>query len=305
MADEQEGITGTEGLHVIWGCDDPEILDVYDAGGFKALKEGKTKLNAYVMPKCAVSQISLDMTNDSTKYFEVVDNRQIPVEAIKICSTEVTVKTAGGTTPEPPKDNNPAPAPDQTRVGDTAAYNGGNYKVTSISAASKEVTFTSGAKTAKTVSVPATIKIGSDVYKVTGIASGAFKGNKALQTVTIGSNVKTIGTGAFSGCTKLKKVTFKGTALKKIEASAFAGCKKLTAITIPKNVTSIGKKAFYGCTSLKKVVFKTAKKTAIGKSAFAKTNRKAVFSVPKKYLTVYKKALKKAGIASTAVVKKR
>lgn len=48
-------------------------------------------------------------------------------------------------------------------------------------------------KTLKTVSVPATVKIGKKTYKVTSIACNAFKGYKNIQKVAIGKNVSTIG----------------------------------------------------------------------------------------------------------------
>ena len=48
-----------------------------------------------------------------------------------------------------------------------------------------------------------------------------------MQKVSIGKNVKSIGTNAFKGCIKLK--TIKG----------------------GKNLTKIGAKAFYGCKTLK------------------------------------------------------
>ena len=60
-------------------------------------------------------------------------------------------------------------------------------------------------KTAKTVSVPATIKNSGETYKVVSIAPNAFKGIKKLTKVTIGKNVKMIGAKAFYGCKALKK----------------------------------------------------------------------------------------------------
>ena len=44
-------------------------------------------------------------------------------------------------------------------------------------------------------------------YDVTGIASGTFKDNKNLTSITIPSSIKSIGDAAFSGCENLKEIT--------------------------------------------------------------------------------------------------
>lgn len=46
-----------------------------------------------------------------------------------------------------------------------------------------------------------------NVYDVTGIASGSFKDNKNLTSITIPSSIKSIGDAAFSGCENLKEIT--------------------------------------------------------------------------------------------------
>lgn len=79
---------------------------------------------------------------------------------------------------------------------------GVTYKVSGSSAVAA-----STSKQLKKASVPATVKIARKTYKVTGINAKAFKGQKKLTTVTIGKNVKTIGSKAFSGT--YRKITFK------------------------------------------------------------------------------------------------
>ena len=61
-----------------------------------------------------------------------------------------------------------------------------------------------------------------------------------------------IGSSAFSGCSRLKEITI-GNSVTSIGSSAFDGCSGLTEITIPNSVISIGNYAFDGCTGLKKV----------------------------------------------------
>ncbi len=96
------------------------------------------------------------------------------------------------------------------KVGDTVKYNNNTYKVTSIK--NKTVAFTK-AKNAKTVAVPATIRIKGVTYKVTAVNAGAFTAKK-LRSVTIGKNVKKIKEKAFYG-SKVTTVTLKTKLLKK------------------------------------------------------------------------------------------
>ena len=145
-----------------------------------------------------------------------------------------------------------------------------------------EATFTAPAKkTAKTVTVPATIKANGKTVKVTAIAPNALKGMKKLTKVTIGSNVTTIG------------------------KNAFANDAKLTTVTIGKNVKSIGARAFYKCKALKKITIKTKKltKKTIGSKAFTGINKKAVIKSPKAKKAAYKKILLKKGMKKTTTFK--
>ncbi|MDY3855444.1 MAG: GLUG motif-containing protein, partial [Butyribacter sp.] len=81
----------------------------------------------------------------------------------------------------------------------------GQYQILNLPA--KEVTFKGLAnKNAKSVTIPATVKIKGVTCKVTGIADNAMKGSKKLTKAVIGSNVKTIGKNAFAGSKKLKTV---------------------------------------------------------------------------------------------------
>ncbi|MBQ6439900.1 MAG: CHAP domain-containing protein [Mogibacterium sp.] len=96
--------------------------------------------------------------------------------------------------------------------------NGNKVKVTSVK--SKTVAFTK-AKNAKSVVVPATIKINGKTYKVTQINASAFKGSN-IRTVTVGKNVKTIKKNAFKG-SKATKLILKTKLLKKAKVK---GCLK-------------------------------------------------------------------------------
>ena len=99
-----------------------------------------------------------------------------------------------------------------------------NNTLTCVNVASKNKT---------KVVVPAKVTIGKSTYKVTSIAANAFAKNKKLKSVVIGKNVKTIGKNAFRDCSKLKKVTFKGTKLKNVGKNAFQGISSKAVMTMP------------------------------------------------------------------------
>ena len=98
-------------------------------------------------------------------------------------------------------------------------------------------------KTSK-ITIPATIKIGNDTYKVTSVSKNALKNNKKLKTVVIGKNVTSIGKKAFFGCKNLKKITVKSKILKKVGAKAFKGINKKAVIKVPKKQLKKYKKLF-------------------------------------------------------------
>ena len=187
-----------------------------------------------------------------------------------------TCTACGGTkteaipdTPQPPKQGDVVPD-------DKAAA---TVEVTDVK--KKEVAYEEPAnKKAKTVSIPATVTIDGVTYKVTKIADNAFKGNKTVTKVTVGSNIKTIGKNAFSGATKLQMVTI-GKNVTKIEANAFKGCKKLKTIKITST--------------------KLSSKT-VSKNAFKGLTKATTIKVPKKKLAAYKKLLKSKGLSSKVKV---
>ena len=95
----------------------------------------------------------------------------------------------------------------------------------------------------KTLTVPNTVKT---------IGYGAFSGCTKLTGVTIPDSVETIEPWAFYDCKKLKKVIIPNK-VKKIDEYAFLNCTALSEITIPNSVTSIEICALDGCTGLKSV----------------------------------------------------
>ena len=65
----------------------------------------------------------------------------------------------------------------------------------------------------KKITIPSVVTVNGKEYPVTGIENNAFAGNKNIKEVSLGKNVKKIGTGAFKGCTNLTEVKFPSTFL--------------------------------------------------------------------------------------------
>lgn len=180
------------------------------------------------------------------------------------------------------------------------------YKVTANSKANKTVEYTRPKKGTKgAVSIPGTVTIGKVTYKVTSIARNAFKNNRKITRVKMGSNILNIGANAFYGCSRLTSVTI-GKNVTTIGNQAFYKCTRLVKVTIPAKVKKIGEKAFYGCKKLKNVTFKTKKltKKAVGARAFQGIYKKAAIRVPKNKLKAYRTILKRCGISAGANFKK-
>ena len=176
-------------------------------------------------------------------------------------------------------------------VGKTVTSGKDSYKVTKQGTA---VAFVKTKSKSKTITIPATIKIGNTTYKVTSIAANALKGNKKLTKVTIGKNVTSIGKGAFQNCTALTKITVPDK-VTSIGDLAFSGCKKMTTVTLGKGVKKIGKETFKGNSKLSSITIKSTALKSVGKDALKGIQSNAKIKVPAKKLSAYKKLLKNKG----------
>lgn len=124
-----------------------------------------------------------------------------------------------------------APLPEKNEVVSVGKL---EYKVTSSSAKKKTVDCSGFAgKAVTSVKIPSTVKINSYTFKVTGVAKNAFAKNKKIKNVTIGSNVTSVGQGAFENCKSLKSVQIKGKSLKKVGKNAFKGISKKAIVRVP------------------------------------------------------------------------
>ena len=122
---------------------------------------------------------------------------------------------------------------------------GCQYKVIKAGA---EVSLIKTNKNAKSVTIPAVIKVKGVTYKVTSIGAKAFNGSKKLTKVTVGANIKKISNNAFFKCKSLKTVIIKSVLLTKKTASkrAFKGVGKKMVIKVPKKVKKAYVKIFKG-----------------------------------------------------------
>lgn len=113
---------------------------------------------------------------------------------------------------------------------------------------------------------------------VTTIGSYAFYGCSSLTSVTIPNSVTIIGGSAFSN-TNILRVNSNTNGVVNIPSgvttisgsSSFSSCRSITSVTIPDSVTTIGGYTFYTCTSLRNVTIGSGV-TSIGSAAFAYTN---------------------------------
>ncbi len=130
---------------------------------------------------------------------------------------------------------------EEPQIGDAFSVSGLNYEITE----KKAVCFTGLKKpgSKSKVVIPATVKYKGKSYKVTGISDEALYEDGKVTSVTIGKNVKNIGSKAFYACKKLKKIIVQTT--------------KLTAKTLGSNAfKGIYKKAVFQCPASKKALYK-------------------------------------------------
>ena len=88
------------------------------------------------------------------------------------------------------------------------------------------------------------------------IGTYAFTGT-ALTSISLPSNVTSIGNGAFSYCKQLTSANLSQCPISAIPPVAFSSCPKLTTLNLPTTLTSINESAFQYCPALKNVYVNT------------------------------------------------
>ena len=178
-------------------------------------------------------------------YKETAD---IPKLDVQTPGTPSTPAPGTPSTPAPETPSTPAPetpAVKTPKKGDivTDDKKTGSYIITSSE--KKEVAYKAPAnKNAKTITIPATIKVKGVTYKVTKIADNSYKNNNKITKITIGKNIVSIGKNAFYGCKKLKTITIRSKKLtsKTVSKNAFKGLTKITTIKVPRKKLTAYKK---------------------------------------------------------------
>ena len=109
--------------------------------------------------------------------------------------------------------------------------------------------------------------------------------------LTIPSQIKSIGTFAFSNCQDLKKVIIEE-GIERID-NAFNNCESLEEITIPNSLKTIGKDFFSGLKSLKKINIENDNQTFLidGNCFIRKDNYKLLFAMPNAIIPNYIKSI--------------
>ncbi|MBE5934476.1 MAG: hypothetical protein E7262_01625 [Lachnospiraceae bacterium] len=104
-------------------------------------------------------------------------------------------------------------------------------------------------------------------YKVVGLGMSSFDGQKNMESVTIPSTVKSIGSYAFKNCDVLKKVTIPNS-VTTLEYQCFNDCDKLETVTIGSGVKEIPNGAFQSCDALKTVNLTSGLKIIHGSAGY-------------------------------------
>lgn len=132
---------------------------------------------------------------------------------------------------------------DSTKVGKVYNVKNIRYTVTKKTETVREVTVKNiKKKSNKSVTIPATVTIAKQKYKVVGIEKNAFKGMKKLKTVIIGKNVKNIGNKAFMNCKKLTNVKILSKNCSFSGKSIWKGTSKKLVVKVEKNTLKKMKK---------------------------------------------------------------
>lgn len=121
------------------------------------------------------------------------------------------------------------------------------------------------AENVKNVTIPGTISVGDDKYRIIAVNDTVFKGNADIERLTISEGIEKIGANAFQGCANLKK------------------------IELPASLTTIGERAFDGCKLATYICTKATTPIDIKENVFSSYNSASLF-VPEGTLDSYKEA---------------
>ena len=121
------------------------------------------------------------------------------------------------------------------KKGDIRIKGSGKYKITKVGKGYGTVIYLKCTnKKIKSVTIPSTITIDKQKFKVTEIGEKAFYGCKKLKKVTISKHIVKIRKSAFAKCPKLKTIKIQSLSLKSVGKNAFKAISKNATISVPK-----------------------------------------------------------------------
>ncbi len=148
--------------------------------------------------------------------------------------------TPGPDDPKPePKPDDPAPTPQKPKKGEIfTGKDGLQFKVTAYDGKKKSVAAIGSAKSSYTaIVIPDTVTYRNVAFQVTSVEKKAFANQKKLSSVTLGKHIASIGAQAFYNDKNLKKVSFRGTAVKTVGKQAFGKIHKKAVFSMKKTFT--------------------------------------------------------------------
>ena len=185
---------------------------------------------------------------------------------------------------------------DMVKVGDL------RYRIVSEEDKTVEVYEDTSYKNLVNVTIPNTVQINGETYKVISIECGAFMYCENLKSVVVSEGITVVESLVFRGCTNLESVSLPEgittldqflfmdcTSLKNfnipstvetIQWYAFTGCESIETITIPSHIKSIGGEAFSDCTNLKEVIIEEGVEQ-LGEYLFSRCENLKDVTIPK------------------------
>lgn len=116
----------------------------------------------------------------------------------------------------------------------------------------------------------------------------AFNGCKALVSVTLGPNVKTIGESAFRNCTNLETITFvNNEKVTEIPVGFIVGCPKVSSLTLPRSVTKVHLLCIEGASTYVSAVYPATKPMDIDYASIVPPFTLYTYSEPGEILVWY------------------
>ncbi|MBR4342540.1 MAG: leucine-rich repeat protein [Lachnospiraceae bacterium] len=209
-------------------------------GMMTGLKQGTGTISASLLGRTFSYQISVTAGSGVPTPTQAPTSTPMPTQTPTTTPVSTQTPTA---TPEP---TTATPTPTAGPSGKVSLKKGEKFekdgiKYTVTASGKVEVSALTSKKVTE-LNVPATVTYSGVKYKVVKIGTGAFKGNKKLETVTLGKNIATIGKKAFYGCSALKNITFSGTSFKKIGSKAFTKINANAKVYVPSKKESAYKK---------------------------------------------------------------